>query len=57
MRLDAADAAQIAEQLSARNELHDKVEVTGILRESFKLNLGLSLVTMKGWWSMLSIWL
>lgn len=55
--LKAGDAAEVAQEFASCNELHDEIEISGILGEAFELDLHGKRTTMKGWCSMLRIWL
>jgi hypothetical protein len=53
--LEHALLSQVGEELSSRNELHEHVEVAGILCEAVEVNLSGRGCTTKGWEMVLRI--
>lgn len=52
-----ANIPQIREKFSTGDKFQDEVEVSGVLTESFHINLAYqTALTMNGWLIMLSIW-
>ena len=50
--------SEVAQQFASRDELHDEIEVAGVLTEPFEVDLGeREGATMKGCCRMLRIWL
>jgi hypothetical protein len=47
--LKTGDTAKIAQEFASCNELHDEIEISGILGEAFELDLHGKRSTMKGW--------